>query len=80
MAQVQSHYEVVMSNEEEPMQCAPSIFVFRMLQQQLRYNHRLLEQLWLVKGQIIGEQVNEDVVAAMVRENQGFPFENRTMY
>jgi hypothetical protein len=32
-----------------------------------------------VEEQIVGEQVNKDVVAAMVVENQGFLVEERTM-
>ena len=49
--------------------------MFQQAQKQYRYNLRLL-----YKGQIVGEQTNEDVITTMVGEDLGFLDELRALY
>lgn len=77
---VQAQYEAIMAEKEQHEQPAPPFSVFRIPQEELRYNPRILEQHRLTEGQITSKQANEDVIAAMVAENPTFLNEQRALY
>ena len=61
--QVQTHYDVVVADEEQPT--PTPMLEFRQMQEGQKYNLLLLEQYRLAEGQIYSERASERVVGAL---------------
>lgn len=80
MARAQANFNAVMTEMEQEEQLAPPVPVFRMLQEEQRYNLDLLVHHLSAKQQIAGEQVKERAVTALVVADPCFVDQQRVLF